>query len=164
MAIVEGNYVQLGNPVTYPELMATRSWMPTPTDTHVPIPHHEVWDLVQDEAKNFGFELGSPEFGTDKDHQRFFAFVDAQTDLIHSESKTFLALRNSHDKKFPVGLAIGKKVDVCNNLMFGGEVTVKLKHTKNIFDRIKPKLSNVTSFKKGIIRIGLNFEEKLKEI
>ena len=154
MAFVEGNYVKLGNPVTYPELMATRSWMPAPTDTHVPIPHHEVWNLVEEEANNFGFELGTPEFGTDKDHQRFFAFVDAQTDLIHPESKTFLALRNSHDKKFPVGLAIGKKVNVCNNLVFGGEVTVKLKHTKNIFDRIKPKLSMAVSKLSAVEKIA----------
>jgi|TARA_R100001530_G_scaffold98641_2_gene68523 hypothetical protein len=156
MAMIEGNYVKLGNPLNYQDLMATRSWMPTSTRSHVPIPHHEVWDLVQEEAKNFGFELGDPEFGTDKDHQRFFAFVDAQTDLIHPESKTFLALRNSHDKSFPVGLAIGKKVNVCNNLVFGGEVTVKVKHTTNLFDRIKPRLATAVSKLRAVEEIGNN--------
>ena len=57
MAMIEGNYVKLGNPLNYQDLMATRSWMPTSTRSHVPIPHHEVWDLVQEEAKNFGFEM-----------------------------------------------------------------------------------------------------------
>ena len=43
-----------------------------------------------------------------------------------------LGLRNSHDKRFPAGLAVGASVFVCDNLSFSGEIKIARKHTRHI--------------------------------
>ena len=44
-----------------------------------------------------------------------------------------LGLRNSHDKSFSLGLTVGRKVLVCDNLaLFGDYTPVARKHTKNV--------------------------------
>ena len=41
-----------------------------------------------------------------------------------------VGLRNSHDKKFPVGVSFG--TFVCDNLAFSGDHVIKRKHTLNL--------------------------------
>jgi hypothetical protein len=43
-----------------------------------------------------------------------------------------VGLRNSHDKSFPAGLAVGASVFVCDNLSFSGEVRLARKHISQI--------------------------------
>jgi hypothetical protein len=38
-------------------------------------------------------------------------------------------LRNSHDKSFPIGIAFGSRVIVCDNLAFSGDHVIRRKHT-----------------------------------
>jgi hypothetical protein len=38
-------------------------------------------------------------------------------------------LRNSHDKSFPIGIAFGSRVFVCDNLAFIGDQVIRRKHT-----------------------------------
>jgi hypothetical protein len=52
-----------------------------------------------------------------------------------------VGLRNSHDKSVPVGLSLGSRVFVCDNLSFSGEAVIKSKHTRFIKDRL-PALVN----------------------
>ena len=40
-----------------------------------------------------------------------------------------VGLRNSADKSFPIGVAIGSRVTVCDNLAYYGEHIVTRKHT-----------------------------------
>jgi hypothetical protein len=40
-----------------------------------------------------------------------------------------LGIRNSHDKTFPIGIAFGSRVFVCDNLAFMAEHVIKRKHT-----------------------------------
>lgn len=40
-----------------------------------------------------------------------------------------LGLRNSHDRTFPVGIAFGSRVFVCDNLAFSGDHVIRRKHT-----------------------------------
>jgi hypothetical protein len=40
-----------------------------------------------------------------------------------------VGLRNSHDKSFPIGIAFGSRVFVCDNLAFHGEHVIRRKHT-----------------------------------
>jgi hypothetical protein len=42
-----------------------------------------------------------------------------------------VGLRNSHDKTFPIGIAFGSQVFVCDNLAFGSDHTIKRRHTPN---------------------------------
>lgn len=43
-----------------------------------------------------------------------------------------VGLRNSHDKRFLVGISFGSRVFVCDNLAFTGDHVVKRKHTANL--------------------------------
>jgi hypothetical protein len=40
-----------------------------------------------------------------------------------------VGLRNSHDKSFPIGIAFGSRVFVCDNTAFVGEHVIQRKHT-----------------------------------
>jgi hypothetical protein len=40
-----------------------------------------------------------------------------------------VGLRNSHDKSFPIGIAFGSRVFVCDNLAFIGDHVIRRKHT-----------------------------------
>jgi len=40
-----------------------------------------------------------------------------------------VGLRNSHDKSFPIGIAFGSRVFVCDNTAFIGEHVIRRKHT-----------------------------------
>jgi hypothetical protein len=42
-----------------------------------------------------------------------------------------VGLRNSHDKKFPIGIGIGSRVFICDNMAFVAEHVIKRKHTAN---------------------------------
>ena len=42
-----------------------------------------------------------------------------------------VALRNSHDKKFPVGIGFGERVFCCDNLSFIVDHVIRRKHTAN---------------------------------
>jgi hypothetical protein len=43
-----------------------------------------------------------------------------------------VGLRNSHDRKFPVGVSFGSRTFVCDNLAFSGDHAIKRKHTANV--------------------------------
>jgi hypothetical protein len=43
-----------------------------------------------------------------------------------------VGLRNSHDKRLPVGISLGSRVFVCDNLAFAGDHVIKRKHTANL--------------------------------
>jgi hypothetical protein len=117
---------------------------PRATETHVPIPHIEFVDTVSN-------ELGARGFGvTERNHAlsgvddaRYFGVWNIQhPDSIEAEEGGWgwsLALRNSHDKTFPLGLAAGSRVFACDNLAFSGEIQASRKHTGRALEDM-PKL------------------------
>lgn len=115
--------------------------LPTPasTDTHIVVPHHDVVELLQKEAVSCNFDLDNFMFGTSHDHNRMFGVATMNADIINPDASTIIAFRNSHDKKFPLGFALGQRISICSNLQFGGEVVIKTRHTKNVWQRI-PRL------------------------
>lgn len=57
-------------------------------------------------------------------------------EVRHHNAEDFgvvIGLRNSHDKSFPAGLALGSRVFCCDNLSFSGEITLARKHTRFIW-------------------------------
>lgn len=132
----------LGLDMSYPELESLS--YPKSTDTHIVIPHHNIIELLQKEATSCGFELDDFRFGVSheekvgnrKHFMRMFGVATMQADVINPEAKTIVAFRNSHDKKFPLGFALGQQISICSNLQFGGEVVIKTRHTKNVWQRI----------------------------
>jgi hypothetical protein len=113
------------NAVSYDALRAVHT--PSGTDTHVPIPHHELVQLVRYTLGFFGHEITEEAHSVTPDGDRYFGLMSLRS--AYSDYTDTLGLRNSHDKSFPIGIAFGSKVFVCDNLAFIGEHVIRRKHT-----------------------------------
>jgi hypothetical protein len=114
-------------PVDYDGLRALI--VPEPTATHVPIPHHRVVDLVAHSLSYYGHEVTECHFGVTEDGMRFFGVLSLRSSYTGYEDT--VGLRNSHDKRFPIGVSFGSRVFVCDNLAFVADHVIKRKHTTN---------------------------------
>ena len=104
---------------------------PEPTATHFPVPH---WRIVEALAESLAFrhlDLVAEEYAVSPDSMRFFGALTLNVE--DSGVRVALGLRNSHDKSFSLGLTVGRRVLVCDNLaLFGDYAPVMRKHTKNV--------------------------------
>lgn len=114
-----------GVPATYDDLRGVLT--PAGTTTHVPIPHHELVELVRYTLGFFGHEIAEEAHALASDGSRYFGLMSLRSP--YSEYTDTLGLRNSHDKSFPIGIAFGSKTFVCDNLAFIGDHVIKRKHT-----------------------------------
>ena len=103
--------------------------VPLATDTHVPIPHHSVVDMVKYSLGFFGHEIVSEDYGVTPDGARFFGVLSLKS--AYGDYTDTVGLRNSHDKRFPIGISFGSRVFVCDNLAFNGDHVIRRKHTIN---------------------------------
>ena len=110
--------------------------VPEPTATWQPVPHALVIDQVMRTVESTGLAVSERSFAIAKDGMRMFGIL---TLAGGTDYATTIGIRNSHDKTFPVGLALGSRVFVCDNLAFSSEVTISTKHTRYVLDRL-PRL------------------------
>ena len=116
--------------------------MPEATNTYVPVSHYDL-------AMNVGSigervidkELHSKRFGLARKGQHMFATYTFKND--EDEVGMSIGFRNSYDKSMSIGVCVGAKVFVCENLMMTGEVTFMRKHTGNILDELNSLIFNV---------------------
>src|SRR5580658_9028331 len=100
---------------------------PPATQSHVPIPHFRVVDLVKSTVGMFGHEVVAEHHGVTEDGARYFGLLSLRSTYTGYEDT--VGLRNSHDKSFPIGVAFGSRVFVCDNLAFIGDHVIRRKHT-----------------------------------
>lgn len=114
-------------PVRYGEL----SMLPVPeaTATHVPIAHSAVVDMVKYCLGFYGHEVVGEDYGVTPDGLRFFGVLSLKS--FYGDYTDTVGLRNSHDKRFPIGISFGSRVFVCDNLAFSGDHVIRRKHTTN---------------------------------
>jgi len=113
---------------------------PQPTPTWTPVAHGRVVDAVVDSLYGTGLSVVESHFALTKNGDRLFGLLTLGSGgNPGGDHAVTLGIRNSHDKSFPVGLAIGSRVFVCDNLAFSSEVTIKTKHTRLVHDRL-PRL------------------------
>lgn len=103
--------------------------VPEATPTHVPIPHSQVVDMLRYTLGFYGHEVTEEHYGVTEDGMRFFGLLSLRSSYGGYEDT--VGLRNSHDKKFPVGIAFGSRVFVCDNLAFIADHIIRRKHTAN---------------------------------
>jgi len=115
------------NPVDYAELRNLP--VPAATPTHVPIPHYRVVDLIAHSLSYYGHEVVEQHHGVTPDGARYFGVLTLKSP--YTGYTDMVGLRNSHDKKFPIGIGFGSRVFICDNLAFSAEHVVKRKHTAN---------------------------------
>jgi hypothetical protein len=77
--------------------------------------------------------------------QRFFLIARIRNPefQLADDVETFLIARNSHDKQLPMEVAIGNKVIVCSNLMFGGDIAIKAKNSPNGTSNLTERLEDL---------------------
>lgn len=114
-------------PVSYEAIRALET--PAATATHVPIPHYRVIDLIAHSLSYYGHEVVVQRHGVTADGMRYFGVLSLKSPYTGYEDT--VGLRNSHDRKFPVGISFGSRVFVCDNLAFSGDHVIKRKHTAN---------------------------------
>lgn len=100
---------------------------PAATPTHVPIPHHQLVQLVRSTLGMYGHEVVEEHHALDKDGMRYFGLMTLKS--AYGDYTDTLGLRNSHDRRFPIGVGFGSRVFICSNLAFSADVVVRRKHT-----------------------------------
>lgn len=102
-----------------------------------PVAHSAVIDAVENSIVGGGLSISDRSFALTKDGARLFGLITLGSDK--PDYAVTIGLRNSHDKTFPVGLALGSRVFCCDNLAFSSDVNIASKHTRFIYDRL-PRL------------------------
>lgn len=106
---------------------------PEPKDRWHPIPHIKLIEQVEASLTEKNLRVVNQSHALTKDGDRYFGLLEvANCRENNADHAWIVGLRNSHDKAFSAGLAIGAQVFVCDNLSFSGEITIARKHTGNI--------------------------------
>jgi hypothetical protein len=106
--------------------------IPTPeaTETHVPIAHFRVVDLVKNTVGMYGHEVVSEHHGITEDTMRYFGVLCLKSSYTGYED--MVALRNSNDRSFPVSIGFGSRVFCCDNMALVADHVIKRRHTVNL--------------------------------
>lgn len=105
---------------------------PERTNSWVPIPHSRLLDLIQQTLIGNGMTVIEQAHALTRDGRRYFGLLHVQTWQASTDYGLVVGIRNSHDKSFPAGLALGASVFCCDNLSFSAEVVLSRKHTAHI--------------------------------
>jgi len=97
--------------------------VPTPpaTETHRPIPHHEI---VRALIETLGFRhigVVHDEYAASPDGMKMFGVFDFAAEM--SVCRFSIGLRNSHDKSMRLAVTRGYRAFVCSNMAFAGDFT-----------------------------------------
>src|ERR1022692_1368753 len=105
---------------------------PSATPSWHPIAHHDFLDGVASTLSRAGMQIVHESHGLSADRNRYFGLLQIANGSNPDDFSVVLGLRNSHDKKFPLGLVVGASVMVCDNLSFSGEIRIARKHTIHV--------------------------------
>lgn len=105
---------------------------PAPTQTWHPIRHIDLVLQVEKALTAQNMRIVAEDHGTTNNGDRYFGMLQVANCQNAGDYAYILGLRNSQDKTFPAGLAVGSRVFCCSNLAFSGEITIARKHTSNI--------------------------------
>ena len=105
--------------------------VPTPaaTETHRPVPHHEI---VQALVETLGFRhigVVHDEYAVSPDGMKAFGVLDLETEM--AGCRFSIGLRNSHDKSMRLAMTCGYRVFVCSNMAFAGILLRCLQNTRS---------------------------------
>src|SRR5450755_4642879 len=131
--------------------------VPTPvaTETHRPVPHHEIAQAL---FETLGFRhigVVHDEYAISPGGMKAFGVLDLQTEM--EGCRFSVGLRNSHDKSMRLAMTCGYRVFVCSNMAFAGDFTpVLAKHSKSF--------SLIDCISVGVDRMQRNFEPMRKQV
>lgn len=135
----------------------TLALVPTPpaTDTHRPVPHHEVINAL---VETLGFRhigVHKEEYAVSKDGMKMFGLMELETTF--QGCRFALGIRNSHDKSMRLAMTVGYRVFVCENMAFNGDFEpVLAKHSKHF--------NILNSLSIGVDMMQRNFEPMVRAV
>jgi Domain of unknown function (DUF932) len=105
--------------------------VPRGTDTHKPVPHHEIVDALIETLGFRNIGVHAQQYSVSKDGNKFFGVMELESGF--TGARFALGLRNSHNKTLALALTVGFRVFCCDNLAFHGDYTPLMKkHTRNM--------------------------------
>jgi Domain of unknown function (DUF932) len=105
---------------------------PDATETHKPIAHAKIVEGLIESLDFRRLSVVRDEYAVTADGMRMFGFLEISEE--DSGVRFAIGCRNSHDKSFSLGLTVGYRVFVCDNLSFHGDFTpVTRKHTPGLY-------------------------------
>jgi len=103
---------------------------PEGTDTHRPLAHGILLQMVRDEIEKQGFTIRKEEYSLAKQGAQMFAIFHLEGE--NGEHGPAIAMRNSHDKSLSIMLLAGGSIFICSNLMAHVDgIKILKRHTKN---------------------------------
>jgi hypothetical protein len=128
---------------------------PEPTDTHKPIAHAALVGSLIEALGYRSLEVVEDQYAVSPDGMRMFGVL--ALNIEENGVRVSIGIRNSHDKSCSVGITIGYRVFVCDNLAFHGDFqTLTRKHSKNLV------IEDV--FSVAIDRMQRNFAPMLNQV
>jgi hypothetical protein len=97
--------------------------IPTPagSPTHQPIPHSEIVGALVETLSFRQISVMREEYAVSGDGMKLFGVLDLETTF--DGCRFAVGIRNSNDKSMRLGLTVGYRVFVCDNMSFGGDFT-----------------------------------------
>jgi hypothetical protein len=104
---------------------------PLPTRSHRPIAHYDFVNAVIDTLGIRGLGVIKEQHAVSPDLMNYFGVLE--TEKMYSGCRYVFGMRNSNNKRFSLGITLGFRVTVCDNLMLKGDYTANTrKHTSNV--------------------------------
>src|SRR4051794_21007654 len=97
-----------GEALTYDDLRQVP--IPEATETHMPLAHHELVEMVRFTLSYHGHEIVEEHHATAHEGMRYFGAMTLRSP--YGDYGDIVGLRNSNDRTFPIGIAFGSRVFV----------------------------------------------------
>jgi hypothetical protein len=109
----------------------SRIAVPEATRTHQPIAHHRIVESLIEALSFRHITVVREEYAVSPDGGKMFGVLDLNAEW--NGVRFSVGLRNSNDKSMRLGMTVGYRVTVCDNMMFKGDFTpVLYKHTRKL--------------------------------
>jgi hypothetical protein len=124
---------------------------PPRTPSYCPVAHDELVHYARNAIRARGIEIEAEQHSLTRDGQRYFGMmrlsITMEAGSLRDGGRTGLmvGLRNSYDKSLVVGMCVGFRVFVCDNLAFHGERVIARRHTTNILRELPSLMGSAVS-------------------
>jgi hypothetical protein len=138
--------------------------VPEETESYFPVPYPRFIEEVELHIPRFGLRIEQEEFALAREGKQMFGVLTCTNGHGNGDYGLAIGLRNSLDRSLAVGLCLGHRTFVCDNLAFSGEIEMHRKHTVNVFrdlpDLIYRMLSQVSTMRERMEAEILAMKEK----
>ncbi len=95
--------------------------IPTGTATYQPLPHHEIVEALIESLSFRHISVVRDEYAVSADGMKMFGVLNLETTF--EGCRFSVGIRNANDKSMRLGLTVGYRVLVCDNMAFYGDFT-----------------------------------------